>query len=147
MRRAANEFARVISCDYCSRAGYPKLLRDEYINLPQPGYIGSQYVTTRVLLVGQNPAVDREPEHANAFTAILESPTRHSLKKLKAIQDRLMPHWGVIGRFPFDRCGLTLDDIAFTNVVRCRVEITPPGKGITKACVSLSSENVRVTVQ
>ena len=135
MRRAANEFARVISCDYCSRAGFPKLLRDDYINLPQPGYIGSNYRNTRGLLVGQNPAVDNEPEHADAFTALRENPSSSSLRKLKAVQDRLMPGWRFIGGFPFDRCGLRLNDVAFTNVVRCRVEVTPPGKGITKACI------------
>ncbi len=143
MRGAPRHFAEVISCDRC--VGYPKLLRDDYVNLPQPGYVGSNYTTTRVLLVGQNPANttghDRDnidTEYAEAFTTILNNPTVGSMKTLQTIQERRMPTWKVVTEyFPIAQCGLKLEDIAYTNVVRCRtVENATPGIQITRTCIS-----------
>jgi len=53
------EFAQVIGCKLCSNANDPNLLRDCGENVPQPGYIGSVYDSTGLLLVGQNPGLTR----------------------------------------------------------------------------------------
>ena len=51
------EFARVVRCEKCSSETDPNLLRDCGENVPQPGYIGVGYQRSKLLLVGQNPAV------------------------------------------------------------------------------------------
>ena len=143
MRNAPEEFSRVMSCDYCSRQGYPKLLRDDSFNLPQPGYIGANYRKSRVLLVGQNPGTSpdrfgaQDREFADAQITLRDSPTAHSMRRLHAINDRIMPTWPVVKNyFRLDDYGLQLDEIAYVNVVRCRTkENGVPGKRITEACI------------
>ena len=140
----AKEFARVISCDYCSRNNYPKLFRNDPSNLPQPGYIGSRYRNTRVLLVGQNPGVysDRtaadNKEHADAQIVVRDNTDVRSMAKLKNILDRTMPTWSVSENyFPLAECGLQLDDVAYVNLVRCRTRGNAmPGQAITQACIN-----------
>ena len=99
--RTAKEFSRVISCDYCARNNYPKLLRDDSLNLPQPGYIGSNYENTRVLLVGQNPGSPSDPSaHDREFTeaqmALRDKADVRSLTRHKSVLDRIMPKWAVV---------------------------------------------------
>ena len=143
MERTPEEFAWVISCDHCSGAGYPKLLRDDSFNLPQPGYIGSNYKNRRVLLVGQNPGVSpdrfsvQDTEFAEVQIALRNDASARSYENLKSINDRIMPAWPVVARqFPLGECGLRLNEIAYVNVVRCRTEENAtPGKKITQACI------------
>ena len=141
--RTAKEFSRVISCDYCARNNYPKLLRDDSLNLPQPGYIGSHYQNTRVLLVGQNPGSPADPSaHDSEFTdtqvALRDKADVRSLTRHKSVLDRIMPKWAVVQNyFPLAECGLQLDDIAYINVVRCRtIKNAKPGRAITQACIN-----------
>ena len=142
MRGAARQFAKVISCDHCATQGFPKLLRDETFNLPQPGYIGSNYRNTGLLLVGQNPGTSpvrfsvQDREFADAQIALRDDTNARSLASFKGILDRIMPTWVVRTYFPIAECGLSLDDIAYINVVRCRTEgNAAPGSNITRACI------------
>ena len=144
MKDAPREFAKVISCDYCSRQGFPKLLRDDTFNLPQPGYIGSNYKNTGVLLVGQNPGVSpdrfsvQDRKFADAQIAVRDSANAASYGGMKNVLDGIMPTWPVVTKhFPLAECGLQLDDIAYVNVVRCRTHNNgTPGTKIIQACVS-----------
>ena len=118
-------FASVIKCQECPARG--PLLRDAGENVPQPGFVGSNYREKRVLLVGQNPGVP-SPALAAAdvvYTAALRrvraTPTEESYADLQATLRAFVPTWPVHGRyFPLAEAGLSLDDIAYCNVVRCR---------------------------
>ena len=142
-KRAAEEFSKVISCDYCSCNNYPKLLRDNSFNLPQPGYIGVNYEKNRVLFVGQNPGVSPSSYHApdrefaDALIAVRDKANAHSMTDLTKTLDRIMPAWSVFAtHFPLAECGLRLDDIAYINVVRCRTAANAtPSLNITRACI------------
>ena len=126
------EFARIISCDRCTSATDPNLLRDNGENVPQPGYIGPRYRKSRVLLVGQNPAVDLSPaipksltESDRIYTAALrilrDEPTVQRYKELSAVLRTFIPKWPIHGNyFPLDESGLSLEDIGYFNIVRCR---------------------------
>ena len=144
MSRVAEEFAQVINCDVCSRNQYPKLLRNDTFNLPQPGYIGTNYKNTRVLLVGQNPGTSDDSHYnydvelANALIAVTDNSNPQAMANVKNILDRIMPTWSIFRtHFPLVECGLRLDDIAYTNIVRCRtVDDATPGVQITRTCIS-----------
>ncbi len=140
----SKEFARVIDCDYCKRNCYPRILLDKSFNLPHPGYIGANYENTRVLLAGQNPGESPErfksqdTQFAKAKVTLRKNPNDYNAVELKRIQDKIMPTWDVFNNyFPLKLCGLQLDDIAYTNVVRCRTKKNaPPGVRIANACIS-----------
>jgi uracil-DNA glycosylase len=121
------EFARVIACTQCTTSQCPKLLRDELENVPQPGYIGPRYSSTRLLLVGQNPGVGtpglaaRDRFYTAALRELVRTPSLPAYQSLCAIMDEFVPSWPVHGNyFPLAECGLTLQDIAYCNTVRCR---------------------------
>jgi uracil-DNA glycosylase len=121
------EFATIISCSRCTTADCRKLLRDEAENIPQPGYIGARYDSTRVLLVGQNPGVGtkglaaRDRVYTAALRDVRQKPTAKTYESLSTVMDDFMPSWPVRGNyFPLRECGLTLKDIAYCNAVRCR---------------------------
>ena len=123
----------MIRCDHCSHLGFPKLLRDDTFNLPQPGYIGSNYEKTRVLLVGQNPGVSphrfsaQDSEYADAQVGLRDNVNAKSYGKIKAVLDKIMPTWPVVNNhFPLAECGLSVEDIAYLNAVRCRRSATLP---------------------
>jgi hypothetical protein len=137
------EFARVISCTKCTAATDPNLLRDKSENVPQPGYIGRRYRNTGLLLVGQNPAVP--PAHLSAedlpYTSALRTLQRESTTQnyvdLHAVLQEFIPKWPMYGKyFPLDECGLTVDDFAFVNLVRCRRtgKNSPPTRAIATNC-------------
>lgn len=120
------EFATVISCRACSAPSCPTLLRDADENVPQPGYIGRNYSTHRVLLVGQNPGTPKSREAEDKpYTAALRNlrdhPGEAAYTQLAALLQDLIPRWPVHGNyFPLIEAGLSLQDIAYFNVVRCR---------------------------
>ncbi len=138
-----SEFAKIISCKKCNAAACPKLLRDEQENVPQPGYIGHGYRATKLLLVGQNPGVDtvglaaRDRIYTTALREVAESPSAATYQSLTSILEDFVPSWPVHGNyFPLRECGLTLQDIAYCNVVRCRtVGNATPSTRQTKNCV------------
>lgn len=138
-----DEFARVIRCGRCNGATDRHLLRDGHENLPQPGYVGLNYEMHRVLLVGQNPGTpkslgNRDQPYMAALRSLGDNPTEVHYKKLATVLTGLIPQWPIHGNyFPLPDCGLTLDDIAYCNIVRCRTTNDhPPGQALTSACVS-----------
>lgn len=120
------EFARVIGCTRCSIATDGNLLRDAEENLPQPGYVGARYDASRVLLVGQNPATpkklaDRDRTYTAALRALRKEASPDRYAHLASVLRDFIPQWPVHRHyFPLAECGLTLDDIAYLNLVRCR---------------------------
>lgn len=137
------EFFRVTSCQLCTNTQAAHLLRDEGENLPQPGYVGMQYWTRRVLLVGQNPAlppqrlVAEDRPYTTALRKLRHAPTIESYAHLHSMVRQFVPRWPVHGSyFPLDECGLTLDEIAYCNLVRCRtVGNHAPSAQMTTTCV------------
>ena len=137
------EFARVIACELCTTATDRNLLRDEGENVPQPGYIGSNYRKVRVLLVGQNPATPKslaaeDLPYTTALRALRNEPTIQRYKELRTVLRTFIPQWPVQNNhFPLTESGLTLDDIAYCNIVRCRTTgDSKPGVILTKQCLN-----------
>jgi uracil-DNA glycosylase len=137
------EFARVIACTRCTCSTDRNLLRDESENVPQPGYIGENYKNTRVLLVGQNPGTPKslaakDLSYTAALRSLRDAPTSESYEHLEAVLASFIPQWPVHGNyFPLRECGLTLNDIAYCNAVRCRTrDDRAPNKLLTSTCIS-----------
>jgi uracil-DNA glycosylase len=120
------EFAAVIGCERCSSATDRGLLRDHQENVPQPGFIGDNYWSRRVLLVGQNPGTPKsrlaaDMPYTAALRSLREQPTEKNYEHLRKVLRDFIPKWPVHGNyFPLAEAGLALDDIAYCNVVRCR---------------------------
>lgn len=138
------EFAKVIACTKCTADTCRDLLRDCNDNVPQPGYVGPAYSGTRVLLVGQNPGTRKlareslDRTYAAALRALRDEPTPQRYAELSAILRGFIPHWPVTNNyFPLDECGLTLDDIAYCNIIRCRtIGDRKPNQELARRCVS-----------
>ena len=119
------------------------LLRDKLENLPQPGYIGSNYKSTRLLLIGQNPAICpltkkiKDLIYMTALSCLAKNQTRENYEKLYRILLDFIPEWPVQRNyFPLEECGLNLEDIAYCNVVRCRtVNNRKPNVTLTHNCI------------
>lgn len=149
------EFAKVIACSQCSIHTCKNLLRDSEENIPQPGFVGRDYDTKRVLMVGQNPAItksDAALASDRPYTAELRKlrdfTTEKNLRSLLKVARGFMPGWRVHqDYFPLKECGLTLDQLAYTNIVRCRtarfnpkkkkLEDTPPNRCVAEQCTTL----------
>lgn len=137
------EFANIINCSRCSVTTDGNLLRDSDENVPQPGYIGKNYNTARVLLVGQNPGTPKSLDkkdlsYTAALRALRDEPTSERYAQLTAVLDAFIPQWPVHGHyFPISECGLTLQDIAYCNIVRCRTRKDKvPNTRIAEQCVN-----------
>ncbi|MFM2449276.1 MAG: Uracil glycosylase superfamily [Pseudomonadota bacterium] len=137
------EFAKVISCTACSVTTDGKILRDTEENLPQPGYVGENYWKHRVVLVGQNPGTPKTLERQDQpYTAALrrlrEAPSDDKYQELHKVLQSFIPQWPVHGNyFPLDECGLSLQDIAYFNVVRCRTSgDAKPGINSVNSCLN-----------
>ncbi len=129
------EFAKVISCVKCTKATDANLLRDDGENVPQPGYIGAGYERTKLLLVGQNPAIppanlqQRDERYTAALRVLRNAPTIQHYAALQLILDDYIPDWPVHGQhFPLEDCHLKVVDIAYCNLVRCRMIRNDQGK-------------------
>lgn len=143
----AEEYRRVIACAECARCGEcaGRVLRDDLFDLPQPGYVGAAYDSSRVLLLGQNPGVspdryrEQDRRYADALVRLREAPGEVALARLQALLEAMIPSWPVAGRhFPLAECGLGLRQIAHFNVVRCRTpDNAPPCPAVTARCVGL----------
>ncbi len=138
-----SEFARVISCKRCTSGTDRNLLRDDGENVPQPGYIGPHYDKSRVLLVGQNPGmpfkhlIAPDRPYTAALRALRDAPTPQQYSQLSAVLKDFIPAWPVHGNyFPLEESGLSLEDIGYFNIVRCRtLNNRLPGKRLTSECV------------
>jgi len=136
------EFSRVISCERCDAATCKKLLRDVKENVPQPGFIGARYWEHRIVLVGQNPGITRAPtasddrRYTEALRRVRDEPSEATWESLRAITREFIPRWPVHGNhFPLKESGLTLDQIAYFNIVRCRtIENAPPSARMVELC-------------
>lgn len=136
------EFAKVISCAACSRATDGNLLRDEAENVPQPGYVGENYWKRRIALIGQNPGTPKSLElEDRPYTAALrnlrDTPNEAKYLELHSVLQSFIPQWPVHGNyFPLAECGLSLQDIAYFNVVRCRTgSDAKPGVNTVNSCL------------
>lgn len=143
----AAEFANVIACTKCTTQTCRNLLRDSQENVPQPGYIGPHYAKTRVLLVGQNPGTPKTLEvqdrpYTAALRALRDEPTEQRYAELSDVLKRFIATWPVTNNyFPLRECGLSLEDIAYCNVIRCRtVADKPPNDRLAAVCVSTHFE-------
>jgi len=137
------EFANVISCEECSSSTSRKLLRDKHENVPQPGWVGNNYERTRLLLVGQNPGTPKSRATADlpytkALRDLRDNSNEPQYQALVAALRVFIPHWPVHGSyFPLDESGLTLEDIAYCNIVRCRTQAdSAPGTKLVANCLS-----------
>jgi uracil-DNA glycosylase len=139
----ASEFAQVIRCTRCDLGTCRKILRDDGENVPQPGYLGSRYGATRLLLVGQNPGVgtvglvDRDRTYTEALRAVGREPNDDAFQRLAVVTAQFVPSWPIHGRyFPLTECGLDLQDIAYCNVVRCRTLMNAmPSDRLAQNCI------------
>ena len=141
--RTAIEFAKVIRCSRCVEQGESGILRDDSFNLPQPGYVGWNYWDTRLLLIGQNPGTspprfrEQDQRYAQALAVVGEHGSADALADLQAVLEEIIPTWPVRGDyFPLEECGLSLADIAYFNLVRCRTRGNkPPSSKMIGNCV------------
>lgn len=136
------EFARVVRCASCTKAHSAKLLRDDAENVPQPGYVGANYEAHRVLLVGQNPGTPKslsteDLPYTAALRTLRDDPSEGAYEQLRIQLESFIVRWPVHGNyFPLRECGLSLEDIAYTNVVRCRtLGDAAPSRALTDNCV------------
>ncbi|NLE24798.1 MAG: hypothetical protein GX625_05555 [Clostridiaceae bacterium] len=136
-------FSKIINCEKCNSQTASFLLRDRQKNLPQPGYIGSKYQRTRLLLIGQNPGICPPPmivedtKYMRALLDLAKYPTQDNYQTLYGILLNFIPSWPVQrNHFPLQALGLGLEDIAYCNVIRCRTENNKkPNKNLTQNCI------------
>ena len=89
-----------------------------------------QYTTPNSLAVPDRP-------YTVALRALRDEPTPQRHKELNAVLRGFIPQWHVHGNyFPLADSGLTLEDIAYCNIVRCRTSYdNKPGKLLTSQCI------------
>ena len=137
-------FSNVISCSKCDIYTSKKLLRDSQENIPQPGYIGKNYESSRLLLVGQNPGVapdymlKRDKIYTQSLRNLAATRDSQSYQNFYDVVIDFVPEWPVNRNyFTLEECGLSLEDIAYCNVVRCRtVGNAAPTKALIANCTS-----------
>lgn len=145
-------FSDVISCEVCDTYTSKKLLRDSVENIPQPGYVGENHDATRLLLVGQNPGVapdrmlERDKVYTKSLRSLAKSPDIKNYNEFYRVVIDFVPEWPVNRNyFPLEECGLTLDDIAYCNIVRCRTEgNATPSDRLAQNCINA---HFRKTIQ
>jgi len=101
-------------------SGYP----DDCQSLPLPGFVGKNYLSKRILFIGQSPG-QPGPRQDDGYWA----GEHHYNKNLGVSELRKHYFQGLvrcnIGLFVknlISQCGLSFDDIAFTNVVKCAIK-------------------------
>ncbi len=141
----AADFAKVVGCTQCTRTTDAALSRSD-ADVPQPGFIGANYHTHRVLLVGQNPAQpktsrERDEPYMDALRQLGRAPTDEALAHYTATVRAYVEHWPITrSYFPLERCGLTVDDIAYC-AWWCRTEgDAAPGPRLVGTCVATHFE-------
>ena len=140
-----SHFVSVLQCTHCDNSNCKNLLRDSRENLPQPGYVGANYFSKRVLLVGQNPGVSTatlsqsDLIYTSALRTLRDHPSMDSWSGLRDALIDFVPRWPVTDRhFPLRESGLSLEDIAYCNLVRCRtVNDASPSSKMTAKCAPL----------
>ena len=142
----ANEFAKVVECERCSTNDCRSLLRDSGENVPQPGFVGTAYWHKRILIVGQNPAITKgaaselaDRPYTAALRALRDKKTIVTYEELWRITTEFLPTWRVHqDYFPLIECDLSLQDLAYCNIVRCRTarngDNVPPNDRVAFRC-------------
>jgi len=138
-----SEYSRIVQCTHCNPGQVRELLRDTGENIPQPGYVGAHYEERRVLLVGQNPSVGhasrakKDAMYLATLRHLAEEPSEQFLLAFMKALRAVLPGWPLHGRhFPLEECGLTLDQIAYCNVVRCRTQRNAtPSRRLSETCI------------
>lgn len=138
-----NEFEKIMRCGKCTLATSKKLLRDQFEDIPQPGFIGKNYNQKRIVLAGQNPGVcppayaKIDSVYTSALRAVRDSPNQETMSSLYRILLNTVPGWKVGEYFPLNECRLSLENIAYFNVVRCRTQKNSmPGKFVARNCLT-----------
>lgn len=136
------EFAKIITCANCTRSTCRHILRNRDENIPQPGYIGARYVESLVLLVGQNPGTPKSLEvqdrpYTASLRALRDTPTPQRYAELSAVLKHFIPQWPVTNKyFPLSECKLSLEDISYCNVIRCRTDSDrKPNQLLAQECI------------
>jgi hypothetical protein len=117
------------------------LLRDAFENVPQPGFVGARYRSTRLLFIAQNPGTHKDPVRDKPYLRALQrlrvEPTMENYDLANRESRKFIPDWTIQKKyFLLDKCHLDLDDIAFFNVVRCRTrDNEKPNEEMTKNCL------------
>jgi uracil-DNA glycosylase len=147
--RLAIEFSQIVACESCTSRQFPNLQRDYLENVPQPGYIGMKYSETGVMLAGQNPGVCPErfaradARYTAALRKLRDRPCAENFQELRLILDDFVPTWPIHGtHFPLRESNLSLDQIAYCNVIRCRTrDNSKPSELMAKICIETHFEH------
>ena len=138
-----NEFAQIMHCKKCTLATSKKLLRDQLENIPQPGFIGQNYNRKRIVLAGQNPGVcppayaKIDSKYTSALRAVRDTPNQETMGSLYRVLLHTVPGWKVGDYFPLNECRLSLEEIAYFNIVRCRtMKNSIPGQFVVRNCLT-----------
>jgi hypothetical protein len=135
-------FSSIVQCGRCLND--PMILRNKK-NIPQPGYIGSEYERYRICFIGQNPG-EADPDktkwhvnHAQAESAFLVDPNLVNFERLYEALKHVLPYYSLVEKYVIpilQGCNLSQDNIAFFNVARCQTKNdVPPSREMRLNCM------------
>jgi len=108
-----------LDCKIRFATGYP----DECQSLPLPGFVGKNYLSKRILFIGQSPGQPGTPYEDGYWAGEHHYNKNLSISELRKhyFQGLIRCNIGLFVKDLISQCGLTFDDIAFTNVVKCAI--------------------------
>jgi hypothetical protein len=134
------KFVKIIGCEKCDRSTCSQLLRDSWENDPQAGYVGTNYERTG-RGSGRSQACPagspRKTGHIRQRSEPYETTRRHRTmpSRMTSWADLYPTGRSTDATFPLAECGLTLGDITYFNLVRCRtIHNGPPNAALTNSC-------------
>jgi hypothetical protein len=126
------EFCQVIKCDKCSQENIRNLLRDDKKNVPQPGFVGEYYDTTRILFIERNPGHPKNLTIEDKYNKGLRQLVNSTEKLLffngiykpiyKSFENYLINGQKKEIKKIIDSLGIDLGHIAHFNKARCRTK-------------------------
>ena len=98
---------------------------------PQPGFVGRNYFksNSRIVVMGINPGLGKNFESSderlfNSILSLERRPTKKNFKLVMNTYEENMPEWTIFSRWNIlDRLSLTLDEIAYLNVLPVNTEV------------------------
>lgn len=146
------DFCDVVACKRCTNHDSKNLLRDDRKNIPQPGFVDKNYEKYRILFVGQNPGIPstddrscKDQKYTQSIRELAKEWNVESYQNFYQLTIDFMGDWPIYKRhFQFHEVGLTLDDIAYCNVVRCR---TKNNAALSKTLIHNCSEHFRASIE
>jgi len=101
-------------------SGYP----EDCQSLPLPGYVGKNYLTKRILFIGQSPGQPGQRHDDGYWAGVHHYDKNLTVEELRKhyYQGLVRCNIGVFIKFLMGEYGVTFDDIAFTNVVKCAIK-------------------------